>query len=255
MSAERVLSLSGVGKSYGGHRALARVSFEVRQGEIVGLLGPNGAGKSTLFQIAAGLFAPDEGEVRLFGLAYRDAHARILRRLGVVFQTRSLDPEMSVRGNLRFHAGLFGLRGPELAARIGELAEIFGFAGYLDRPVRLLSGGEQRRVEIARALLNRPDLLLLDEPSSGLDAPTRATLVAHMGGLARARGTALLWATHLVDELGGADRIVMLRRGEVVADGPAPELVARTGAHDLAGAYAALTGPKPGGGLSATSPA
>ncbi|HHY49737.1 MAG TPA: ATP-binding cassette domain-containing protein [Alphaproteobacteria bacterium] len=240
MNEAPVLSFTDIRKSYGKTEALRGLSFSVGAGELVGLLGPNGAGKSTLFQIAAGLFAPDGGEVRVFGLDYRHHASDILGRLGVVFQSRSLDLDMSVRANLAFHGRLFGLSGQVLRERIAASAAQFEISDLLGRPVRTLSGGNQRRVEIVRALLNRPQLLLMDEPSTGLDAVSRRALVDHIGAI-RAH-TAILWATHLVDELETADRIVLIRAGRVVRAGRPAALMAETGTASLAAAYVALTG-------------
>ncbi|MBM1218649.1 ATP-binding cassette domain-containing protein [Ponticoccus sp. SC2-23] len=232
-----VLDLSDVRKSYGKSRALDSISLAMNEGEFVGLLGPNGAGKSTLFQIVAGLFAPDGGTVRLFGLDHASNGPRILARLGVVFQVRSVDLDISVHANLRFHGRLFGLSGDDLARRIAELCAQFNLDDLLTRPVRTLSGGQQRRVEIARALINHPDLLIMDEPSAGLDASSRRDLVAHVRALARTERVAVLWATHLVDEVGDADRIVILDQGKIRADDTPAALLAATGAADLTDVY------------------
>jgi ABC-2 type transport system ATP-binding protein len=242
MTAPPAVRATGLTKSYGAVRALDGVDFSVAPGAFVGLLGPNGAGKSTLFQILSGLFAPDAGAVRLFGLGYREASPAILRRLGVVFQDRSLDLDMSVRANLRFHGRLFGLGHRALDERIVELAAQFGLTEYLARPVRAMSGGQQRRVEIARALLNRPELLLMDEPSAGLDAASRRGLVAHIRELGREQRVAVLWATHLVDELDVADHVIVLSEGRVAAQGPPCRVADATGAATLTDAYFALTG-------------
>lgn len=236
------LSLTDVSKSYGDLKALDGVSFSIGRGEIVGLLGPNGAGKSTLFQIAAGLFAADGGEVSVFDKDYRGNGATILRQLGVVFQARSLDLDMSTRANLRFHGQLFGLSGKTLAARIDAVAGFLDIADLLDRQVRTLSGGNQRRVEIARALLNEPRLLLMDEPSVGLDTTARLALVDHMRRERDAHGTSILWATHLVDEVAQADRIILISKGRILNQGTPDDIIAAAGTTTLAEAYVALTG-------------
>ncbi|MGR3365688.1 MAG: ATP-binding cassette domain-containing protein [Maritimibacter harenae] len=237
-----VLAMKGVEKSYGAVKALDGVDLSLAESRFVGLLGPNGAGKSTLFQIIAGLFVPDAGEVSLFGLTHRDDGPEIRRRMGVVFQARSVDLDMSIRANLRFHGRLFGLRGRALNARIDALAEQFGLAELVSRPVRTLSGGQQRKVEIARALINDPDLIIMDEPSAGLDTPSRRALVADIRKLAREQKVAVLWATHLVDEVEEADDLVMLVKGRVVAQGTPEALIAQSGADDLTDAYSSLTG-------------
>ncbi len=220
-----VLDVRDLKKSYGKTQALKGVTLSIDRAEIVGLLGPNGAGKSTLFQIAAGLFAPDGGNVSLFGLDYRRNAADILKRLGVVFQARAIDLDMTVQANLAFHSALFGLAGAARKARIDEVAELLEITELLKKPVRNLSGGNQRRVEVARALLNGPDLLLMDEPSTGLDPVTREMLVRHMQTVRKEHGTSILWATHLVEELEHADRIVLMVAGEIIGSGSPAELM------------------------------
>jgi ABC-2 type transport system ATP-binding protein len=250
-----VLDLQGVRKSYGKTEALKGVTFSVARSRIIGLLGPNGAGKSTLFQIAAGLFAPDAGTVRVFGLDYRRNAAQILSRLGVVFQARAIDLDMTVTANLRFHAALFGLGHAAASERIDEVGTLLEINDMMKKPVRTLSGGNQRRVEVARAMLNRPDLLLMDEPTVGLDPTTRKLLVRHLHTVREQNGTSILWATHIVEELEDADHIVLIRAGEIVGEGTPAELIARTGTTDLTDAYIALTG-KPAAETSAeASPA
>jgi ABC-2 type transport system ATP-binding protein len=237
------LHLADVRKAYGKLVALKDISLDIAPSEVVGLLGPNGAGKSTLFQVAAGLFAQDEGTVELFGLNYRKNSAEILSRLGVVFQSRSLDLDMSVNASLKFHGKLFGLSGKLLDSRIAEVVELLEIGDLVKKPARTLSGGNQRRVEIARALLNNPKLLLMDEPSAGLDATTRRMLVEHMQKVRKLNGTSILWATHLVEEVDHADRIVLIRSGEVIRQGTPAELMAAAGTTDLTDAYVVLTGP------------
>lgn len=238
------LHLMDVSKSYSGQIALQGVCLDVQPGEFVGLLGPNGAGKSTLFQICVGLFAPDAGTVQLFGLEYGKNSSLILGQVGIVFQARSLDAEITVRANLRFFGGLFGLFGRRLKQRVIAVAALMDIEPLLDKPVRSLSGGNQRRAEIARALLPEPKVLLLDEPTTGLDATARRNLVAHVRWIVATTGLAVLWATHLVEEVEGADRIALLIRGEIKADLPPAALIALAEATNLTDAYIALTGPK-----------
>ena len=239
------LALKDVAKSYGTTPALRGVTLEVGPGEVVGLLGPNGAGKSTLFQICAGLFAADAGTVLLFGQDYASASSEILRRIGVVFQSRSLDADITVKANLRFLGGLFGLYGAELRTRIEAVSEVMEIADLIDLPVRQLSGGNQRRVEIARALLSGPELLLLDEPSTGLDPASRQRLVETVGALARQEGKAVLWSTHIAEEVEQAARIVLLVDGRVLRQSSPEALKAQTGTDTLTAAYIALTGADP----------
>lgn len=236
--------MTNVVKGYSGVPALRGVSLTIQGGEFVGLLGPNGAGKSTLFQIAAGLFAPDSGTVNLFGLNYRANSAEILGKLGIVFQARSLDADISVRANLKFFGGLFGMFGQRLKERIVLVSEMMDIIPLLDKPVRSLSGGNQRRAEIARALLPEPKILLLDEPTAGLDATSRRNLVTHIHAIVAKTGLSVLWATHLLEEVADANRIVLLIKGEVKADGTPADLMQTAQAADLTDAYITLTSAK-----------
>jgi ABC-2 type transport system ATP-binding protein len=240
-----------VTKRFGSTVALSEVSFDLERGRFVGLLGPNGAGKTTLASLIAGLLAPDSGRIELFGKTLVEDRAWVLERLGMVFQSRSLDLEMSVRANLAFHAALFGLSGRAARARIEELAALLEFEPLLARPVHTLSGGNQRRVEIGRALLNRPLLVLMDEATAGLDPAARPALVEHVHRLCRDQGTSVLWATHLLDEVAAADSLVVLAKGRVLGSGSPDEIVAAARAPDLLTAYIALTG----NGRAGTSPA
>jgi len=245
MGGEPVLDIKELRKSYGKVEAVRGVTLSIAPGEIVGLLGPNGAGKSTLFQIAAGLFAPDGGEVKLFGLDYRGQSPAILRRLGVVFQSRSVDLDMTVFANLAFHGNLFGLTGRLLRERIAETTELLEITDLVKKSVRTLSGGNQRRVEIARALLNAPDLLLMDEPTVGLDPVMRQLVVTHMQKVRETHGTSILWSTHLVEEVAHADRIAVMKSGQVIREDTPAGICAATGAANLTEAYVALTGGNP----------
>lgn len=235
------LKFADVCKSYGSTRALDDISFELPSNRFVGLLGPNGAGKSTLFQIASGLFAADTGTVELFGSTYQSDRSRILSQLGVVFQARSIDLDMSVEANLRFHGRLFGLGGRALAAAIDRVTELLEITDKRKRLVRAMSGGEQRRVEVARALLNSPKLVLMDEASAGLDTQSRRALVDHMSSLARQTGTTILWATHLVDELDNADQVIVLIGGRIRAMASPEELIRQTECASLTDAYVSIT--------------
>jgi len=246
--ADTVLDLKDVVKNYGKTQALKGVSLTIAAGEVVGLLGPNGAGKSTLFQLAAGLFAPDGGTVRVFGMDYRSKSSAILSRLGVMFQARAIDLDMTVEANLKFHGSLFGFHGKPLRERIEQVASLLEITDLLKRPVRTLSGGNQRRAEVARALLNNPDLLLMDEPSTGLDPTTRRMLVKHVQDVRNRHNTSILWATHIVEEVADADRIALIVGGQIIRIGTPAELIAAAGVDNLTDAYIALTGVKPGTG-------
>ena len=218
------------------------MTLAVGPGEFVALLGPNGAGKTTLFQILTGLFVADRGRIVIDGLDIRRHLVTALARLGVVFQQPTLDLDLTVEANLRFHARLHGLPRGRAAARMARSSRGSAWPGEEGRACRTLSGGNRRKVELARALLHEPRVLVLDEPTVGLDPASRRSLLAHVHALCRDRGLSVLWATHLVDEAEGADRVVVLHRGRLVAEGPPAELVQKTGQSTLADAFIELTG-------------
>ncbi|MBK1715239.1 ATP-binding cassette domain-containing protein [Rubrivivax gelatinosus] len=234
-------AVTGLVKRYGERVALAGLSFTLAAGERVVLLGPNGAGKSTLFQVLTGLFAADEGDVEVVGLSLRRAPARALAEIGVVFQQMSLDLDLSVRHNLRFHAALHGLPRRLAEERIAADCAARGLGEDLDRPVRELSGGNRRKVELVRALLHRPALLLMDEPTVGLDPKSRRELLAAIDLDVRTRGSTVLWATHLVEEADGADRVLVLHRGRLLADGAPAEVCSALGGATLEDAFLKAT--------------
>jgi ABC-2 type transport system ATP-binding protein len=236
-----MLEVRSLSKRYGSHAALDNVSLSLPPGCLAVLLGPNGAGKSTLFQVLTGLFAADAGEVRVAGLDLRQHTARALAHIGVVFQQMALDLDLSVERNLRFHADLHGLPRALAAQRIESGCIAAGLRGDLGRPVRELSGGNRRKVELVRALLHQPALLLMDEPTVGLDPKSRRDLRATVAADVQSRGTAVLWATHLVQEAEAADRVIVLHRGRVLADGPPAEVTASLGGTHLEEAFIGAT--------------
>ncbi|HNM43160.1 ABC transporter ATP-binding protein [Plasticicumulans sp.] len=237
-----LLAVEHVVKAYGPRKALDGVSLEVGRGEFVALLGPNGAGKSTLFQLLSGLFVADGGRIAVCGHSLAAAPAPALARIGVVFQQPTLDLDLSVLANLRFHARLHGLGGARARERIdAELARL-GLTERAHEPARALSGGNRRKVELARALVHEPDVLLMDEATVGLDPASRRQLLDDVLALKHARGVGVLWASHLVDEAERADRVVVLHRGHVLFTGTPAALVAERGAANLADAFLAMTG-------------
>jgi len=238
------LRVDGVVKSYGALRALDGVSLSACAGEFIALLGPNGAGKTTLFQLLSGLFVPDSGQIEIMGHDMRRDPVPALAKLGIVFQQPTLDLELTVTGNLLFHAGLHGMARPAAKARIAtELARL-GLAERAHDKAAQLSGGNRRRVELARALLHEPRLLIMDEPTVGLDPASRSDLIKLMLELRAERGVAVLWATHLCDEVPNADRVVVLHRGKVLADTTPAQFVAGAGAATIEQAFLAATGPE-----------
>ncbi|MFI9625610.1 ABC transporter ATP-binding protein [Streptomyces sp. NPDC052042] len=204
--------------------AVRGVSVSSPPGRITALLGPNGAGKSSLLGVVSTAARPDAGVVRVFGHDVRDSPTAARRRLGIVFQERTLDKELSVERNLWFHARLYGMQRSDAHARISLLLDLFGLADRRRRPVEELSGGLARRVEIARALVHRPGLLILDEPTNGLDPTARAAVWADLLRLRDELGVTVLFATHYMDEAEYADEIVILRQGKVVRHGSVDRL-------------------------------
>lgn len=237
---EPAVAIAGLSKSYGRTKALRDVSFTVEPGAVTALLGLNGAGKTTLFQILTGLFVADAGRVVVGGNDIARHPTAALARMGIVFQQPVLDLDLTVAQNLRFHAGLHGLRGTRAETAARRALTVVGCADLGPGVVRQLSGGTRRKVEIARALLTGPDVLLLDEPSAGLDTGSRADLVRTLFDLAAFRGTAVLWATHLVHEIERARTVVILHRGRVAASGSPRALMAATGTTSLEAAFLAL---------------
>jgi ABC-2 type transport system ATP-binding protein len=234
--------------------ALDDVGFQTRTGRVTVLLGPNGAGKTTLVQCLCGLLRPHAGVVRVLGNDLARARTAALSRMGLVLQEPSLDLDLSVQQNLTYFAALHG-HGPAMAKRRGgHLLAQFGLTDVSRRTVRSLSGGQRRRVELVRALLNDPPFLLLDEPTVGLDIPSRKALVAEVHRLAAEQGTSVLWTTHLIDEVWEEDDLVVLAGGRIAAAGTMADVLDAAGAEDIAAAFDRLTAkptPQPAGGALA----
>jgi ABC-2 type transport system ATP-binding protein len=233
------LSIAGVSHAFGKLKALDDVSLTVDEGAFVALLGVNGAGKTTLFSLATRLYDNVSGRIAIFGDDLRTRPGPALAELGVVFQSRAMDADLTVAQNLSYHAALHGLDRATARARAAEVLAQVGLADRMRVRVAALSGGQQRRAEIARALLHRPRLLLLDEPTVGLDVQARREVVRIVRGLAAGTGVGVLWATHLLDEIEPADKVVVLHAGRVLATGSANELGDGRG---LAESFLAMTG-------------
>jgi len=236
-----MLKTTGLTKRYGKSTALRALSLQIDAGQFVALLGPNGAGKSTLFQVLTGLFAADEGEVEVAGHSLRHASAAALRHIGVVFQQVSLDLDLSIRRNLLFQADLHGLPRRLALARIEAGCARLGLGGDLDRKVRELSGGNRRKVELVRAGLHEPSVMLMDEATVGLDPKSRRDLLSALHADVRERGVCVLWATHWVEEADGADRVLVLHQGALLADGTPAQVTQALGAPTLEAGFIQCT--------------
>jgi ABC-2 type transport system ATP-binding protein len=224
-----VIQVQDLTHRYGPRVALRNVTFEVKKGEVFGLLGPNGGGKSTLFRILSTMMVPTEGRAAIAGDDVVRNPAAVRRHVGVVFQTQSLDKALTVEENLRAQGHLHGLSGPELRDRMARAMERLGLADRGKDLVETLSGGLRRRVEIAKALLHRPQVLLMDEASTGLDPAARRDLTRHIEELRDREGVTILLTTHVLEEADRCDRLALLHEGSIVALGSPAELRSRIG--------------------------
>ena len=226
LSNEAAVRVDHVSHHYGTRKALDNVSFEVRRGEIFGLLGPNGGGKTTLFKILSTALTPSDGTATIMGFDIRTQANDVRQRIGIVFQNPSLDKKLTVLENLRYHGQLYGLRGRDLTDRVNEMMDRLMIADRAGNLVETLSGGLARRVELAKGLLHRPEVLILDEPSVGLDPGARRDLWLYLQKLREKEGVTILVTTHLVDEGDRSDHVLILNLGQVVAFGT-PESLKR----------------------------
>jgi ABC-2 type transport system ATP-binding protein len=217
MQTASAIEVRDISYRYGDRQALNNVSFEVRSGEIFVFLGPNGGGKSTLFRLLSTLLPLQSGECDILGFSLRKQIAEIRERVGVVFQSPSVDRKLTVNENLLHQGHLYGLRGAELNQRRSAMLERFKLTDRVRDRVETLSGGLRRRVELAKGLLHRPRLLLLDEPSTGLDPAARSDMWGYLRELRDQEGVTVVLTTHLLEEADKADRIAILDRGQLVA--------------------------------------
>ena len=229
MSNMPAIEVRGLGFAYNGTPALRDVTFSVERGEIFGLLGPNGGGKTTLFRILSTLLPPDRGAASVLGADVASDPIAVRRRIGVVFQNQSLDRLLTARENLQHQGHLYGLRGSPLASRIDELLDRLGLADRKDDVVKTLSGGLRQRVELAKGLLHSPELLLLDEPSTGVDPAARLQFWEYLCLLRDEENVTVLLTTHLLEEADKCGRLGILDRGSLVAEGTPDELKSRIG--------------------------
>jgi ABC-2 type transport system ATP-binding protein len=235
------VAVEGVSHRYGARQALVNVTFTVAPATFAVLLGLNGAGKSTLFSLITHLYAVQRGRIRILGHDVARASGQALRVLGAVFQPRTLDLDLSVIQNLTYHAALRGIGKHEGRARAGDVLARIALSERANDKVRNLSGGEMRRVEIARALLHEPRVLVLDEPTAGLDIKSRADILGPTRALVAANGVSVLWATHLIDEISDGDDVILLHRGRILAQGSVASITNAAQARDIREAFTRLT--------------
>lgn len=236
------LQIQNVGFSYPPRRVLEDVSFEVPAGSFCVLLGVNGAGKTTLFSLITRLFLCREGSIRILGYDLQKQARKALAGLGVVFQQPTLDLDLSVLQNLQYFCALHSMAKSEVAPRIDKaLAQVELTERAADR-VRQLSGGQRRRLELARSLLHQPMMLLADEPTVGLDIHSRQAILRQVRNSCEEQGVGVLWATHLVDEVEPGDHVIVLHKGHIVAQDSAAALVAEAGVENIEQAFNLLTG-------------
>jgi ABC-2 type transport system ATP-binding protein len=241
MQDENGIEIRGLSYAYGARTALDDVSISIRHGCFTALLGPNGAGKSTLVALLSGLFVPDAGHIEVLGIDLGRRPQPALAEMGIVFQQQTLDFDLTVRQNMTYFAALRGLDAGQARPRIDACLARMGLTARDREKVRSLNSGHRRRLEIARALVHEPRFLLLDEPTVGLDVPTRSELVRHVHALCADQHLTVLWATHLVDEVWPEDDLVVLHQGRVKVAGAVPEVLSGCGAQDVLGAFGHFT--------------
>jgi ABC-2 type transport system ATP-binding protein len=235
------IAVNTLSYAYGSKAALSDINFSIAPGECVILLGPNGAGKSTLFSLITHLYNSRDSQILINGFDVKKHSCEALANLGVVFQQTTLDMDLSVLQNLHYHASLHGMSRQQANARIQEELERQGMWERQGEKVRQLNGGHRRRVEIARALLHKPSLLLLDEPTVGLDVPSRRGIVDHVHSLCENDNLSVLWATHLIDEIYPSDQLIVLHQGEIKAKGSVASVCNGESVEDISQTFQQLT--------------
>ncbi len=216
---ENIIEIKGLNKSFGNVHAVNDLSFNVKKGDLFAFLGINGAGKSTTISMICGTLTPDGGEIKIDGTSFKENSEQIKRDLGVVFQNSVLDSALSVYDNLESRAALYGITGKKFAERLNELADLLDFKALLKRQVGKLSGGQRRRVDIARALIHKPKILILDEPTTGLDPQTRKLLWNVVSNLQKDTGITVFLTTHYMEEAAAADFVTIIDQGKIIAEG------------------------------------
>tara|TARA_A100001015_G_scaffold280763_1_gene343306 strand:+ start:291 stop:1025 length:735 start_codon:yes stop_codon:yes gene_type:complete len=238
----KILNVNSIYKKYNDLQVLKKVTFSVKPRELVIILGPNGAGKSTLFSIISGLIIPDKGDCIIAGSNIEEEPVKALKSLGIVFQQPTIDMELTIIENLMFHASLQGLKSKFIKDVIENELINFDLYKKLNNKVKNLSGGERRKVELIRSILHKPKMLLMDEPTVGLDPSSRKELLTKITKLKEKEKLSVLWATHLVDEAEKADKIIILNKGQVIEMGKPSALKKRTNSKSLNKAFFKIIG-------------
>ena len=238
------LQIKGVSHSFGDFKALSAVNLEIKPGDFTVLLGLNGAGKTTLYSLVTRLYNNVSGEINIFGYNVRENSTSALKHIGVVFQQPTLDLDLSVSENLDYHSSLHGISAAEAKVRIKDEIKRVDLEDKLNEKVRSLSGGQRRRVEIARALIHKPKLLLLDEPTVGLDIGSRQLILKHVKTLCKKNKLAVLWATHLIDEIDKGEKVVVINKGKILESGEVGAIIKKTKTKNIRESFNKLVGLK-----------
>lgn len=231
------LFIDKISHSFGSFCALDNVSFNINRGDFTVLLGLNGAGKTTLYSLITRLYNTAKGEIKIYKSSLSDQPYQALKNIGVVFQQPTLDLDLSVSENLFYHSSLHGMNRHTAKSRIENELERIGLLEKMHFKVRTLSGGQRRRIEIARSLLHKPTLLLLDEPTVGLDIDSRQTILKHVKNLCRIENLAVLWATHLIDEIDKGEKVVIIDKGKILEKGDVDSVVKKNKVKNIREAF------------------
>ena len=236
------LEIKNVFHKFGSFTALNNVSLTINPGDFTVLLGLNGAGKTTLYSLITRLYNNNSGSIKIYGFDVRENSVNALKNIGVVFQQPTLDLDLSIKENLQYHSSLHGLSSSETSERIDNEIGRINLDEKIKSKVRSLSGGQRRRVEIARSLLHRPRLLLLDEPTVGLDIGSRQMILKHVKNLCKKNNLAVLWATHLIDEIDKGEKVIIIHKGKVLESGDVSKIVKKTKTKNIQDAFNKLVG-------------
>lgn len=236
------LDIQNVSHNFGTFTALDNVSLQINSGDFTVLLGLNGAGKTTLYSLITRLYNNSSGSIKIYGFDVREESTNALKNIGVVFQQPTLDLDLSVKENLEYHSSLHGISSKDALKRINDEITRVKLTDKIKSKIRSLSGGQRRRVEIARSLLHKPKLLLLDEPTVGLDIGSRQMILKHVKALCKKNNLAVLWATHLIDEIDKGEKVIVIDKGKVVDAGDVSKIVKKTKTKNIREAFNKLVG-------------